>query len=231
MLRLVGYFALVFLVLFVLREVPVLGDLFRIPFLGFIVASVLVSAAISWFAMRTVDGGRQRAMVGRLGTVDTPHNQGKLGSFVLAQGRARKAIPHLEKAVLGEPESAEWNYRLGMAYLATRRHSDAVKPLETATRLAPEHAYGAPWLRLSEARLCSGDGEGAVEAVTHFERERGASPESSYRRGLAMRKIGRGNDAKAAFDEVARLAEQSARFQKSGHRKYVFLAALKKLVP
>lgn len=231
MLRLVGYFALVFVVLYVLRGVPFLGDLFRIPFLGFIVASVLVSAAISWFAVRTVDGSRQRVMVSRLGAVDTPHNQGKLGSFVLAQGRARKAIPHLEKAVLGEPDSPEWNYRLGSAYLATRRHGEAARALETATRLAPEHAYGAPWLRLAEARLAIDDAEASLDAVAHFERERGATPESSYRRGLALRKLGRGTEAKTAFDEVARLAAQSARFQKSGHRKYVFLASFRKLVP
>ena len=35
MMRLLGYFALVFGVLFVLSQVPVVGALFRIPFLGF----------------------------------------------------------------------------------------------------------------------------------------------------------------------------------------------------
>lgn len=231
MMRLVGYFALVFAVLYVLSQVPFVGGLFRIPFLGFMIAAALVSAGISWFTVRTVDTRRARAMVSRLGAVDTPHNQGKLGSFVLAQGRARKAIPHLERAVQGEPESAEWNYRLGSAYLGARRPADAVRVLESAVRIAPDHAFGAAWLRLSEAHLASGSAERALDAVGRFESDRGATPESAYRRGLALRRLGRGSDARAAFTEVGKLAAQSARFQKSEQRSIVLRASLRRLLP
>ncbi len=227
-MRLVGYFALVFAVLFVLREVPVLGDLFRIPFLGFIVASALVSAGVSWFTVHAVDGRRARAMVSRMGAVDTPHNQGKLGSFVLAQGRPRKAIPHLERAVAGEADSAEWNYRLGCAYLAVGRKSDAAAMLQNSTRLAPAHAFGAPWLRLSEALLGTGAAEGALAAIGHFEREHGPSPESAYRRGLALGALGRREQAKAAFAEVGELGARAARFQKSGQRSFLLMASVRK---
>jgi hypothetical protein len=231
MMRLVGYFALVFGALYVFSRVPVVGELFRIPFLGFMVASALVSAGISWSAVRAVDSRRARAMVSRLGAVDTPHNQGKLGSFVLAQGRARKAIVHLERAVAGEASSPEWNYRLGSAYLDAGRASEAVTALENAVRLAPDHAFGTPWLRLSQALLARGLGDRALEAVRHFESDHGPTPESAYRRGLALARLGRGREAKDAFAEVSRLAAQSARFQKSSQRSFVLRASLRRILP
>lgn len=230
MLRLVGYFALVFVALYVFRHIPVLGELFRIPLLGFIVAAALVSAGISWYAVHALDARRARAMVSRLGAVDTPHNQGKLGSFVLAQGRPRKAIPHLERAVAGEGESAEWNYRLGCAYLAGRRPAEAARVLEASTRIDPDHAFGAAQLRLSEAHLRAGAADRALQAVQRFEDERGANPESAYRRGNALLRLGRKAEARAAFTEVARLAADSARFQRAQQRSYTLLAFLRRLL-
>ena len=38
-----------------------------------------------------------------LGAVESAHNQGKLGSLLLARGRAKKALEPLEKAAAGEP--------------------------------------------------------------------------------------------------------------------------------
>lgn len=231
MLRLVGYFALVFVALYVLRHVPVVGELFRIPLLGFIVAAALVSAGISWYGVRALDARSARAMVSRLGAVDTPHNQGKLGAFVLSQGRARKAIPHLERAVAGEAGSAEWNYRLGCAYLASRRPAEAARVLEDCTRIDPDHAFGAAQVRLSEAHLRAGAADRALAAIQRFEDERGANPESAYHRGQALARLGRKPEARAAFTEVGHLAAHSARFQRAQQRSYTLRAGLRRLLP
>ncbi|MBL8858180.1 MAG: tetratricopeptide repeat protein [Planctomycetes bacterium] len=231
MLRLVGYFALVFGALYVLRSIPVVGDLFRIPFLGFIVAAALVSAALSWFGVRAVDRRRTKAMLSRIGAVETPHNQGKLGSFLLAQGRARAALPHLERAVQGEGESAEWNYRLGMAYLQAKRAREAIGVLETAARIDEGHAYGSVLLRLSEAHLAAGSAESALETLARFERNHGPSPESALRRGLALKQLGDRPAARRAFAEVSQLASRAAKFQKSGQRGFVLRAFFMRVLP
>ena len=230
-MRIVGYFLLVFVVLYVLRHVPGLGELFRIPFLGFIIASALVSFAISWSTVRAVDRRRARVLERELrGTVETPHNQGKLGSLLLAQGRASKAVPHLERASAGEPNLAEWHYRLGTAYLHSRRPADAVRSLERAATLDEEHAYGSVLLRLAQAQRAAGDPQASLATLQRFERNHGPNPESAFRRGLALKALGRRSEAMTALSEVSRLAAQAARFQKSQQRGYVVRALLARVV-
>jgi Flp pilus assembly protein TadD len=229
-MRVVGYFILVFVVLYVLRHVPGIGELFRIPFLGFIIASALVSLAISWSTVRAMDSRRARVLESHLrGTVETPHNQGKLGTLLLAQGRARKSIPHLERAVAGEPEIAEWSYRLGTAFLRARRHGDAVTALSRAAELDEEHAYGSVLLRLAQAQRAAGDGEGSLTTLQRFERNHGPNPESAFRRGLALKTLGRKVEARAAFSEVSKLAAHAARFQRKEQRGFVVRALLERM--
>jgi tetratricopeptide (TPR) repeat protein len=226
-MRLIGYFALVFLVLYLLRHVPGIGGIFRVPFLGFIVASALVSLVISWSTVRAMDGRRARVLERELrGTVETPHNQGKLGSLLLAQGRASKAIVHLERAVAGEPDSAEWRYRLGSAYVRARRAGDAVPVLERAAAIDEEHAYGMVLLRLAQAQRSAGDAQASLATLERFERNHGPNPESAYRRGLALKSLGRREEARAALAEVSRLAAHAARFQKGRQRGFVVRALL-----
>jgi Flp pilus assembly protein TadD len=226
-MRLLGYFALVFAVLFVLAHVPIIGGLFRIPFVGFIIASGIVSLVVSWTTVRAMDRRRSRVLERNLrGSVETPHNQGKLGSLLLAQGRAARAIPHLERAAAGEPEIAEWSYRLGTAYARARRPADAVRALGHAASLDEEHAYGAVLLRLAQAQLASGDAQASLATLERFERNHGPNPESAYRRGLALKVLGRRDEAHAALSEVSRLAAQSAHFQKSAQRGFVVRALL-----
>ena len=229
MLRLLGYFALVFLTVFVLRYIPWIGGLFRIPFLGFMLAAAIVSIGLAKVGTLAVDSRRAKNLERSLGAVETPHNQGKLGCLLLSQGRARKALPLLERAVAGDSGAGEWSYRLGLAYLAVNRAPDAARTLERAAEIDEERAYGAVLLRLSEARLAAGEAAGALDAVARFERNHGHNPESAYRRGLALRSLGKPAEAKSAFSEVARLAAQSARFQKSAQRAYVFRAWLQGL--
>lgn len=211
MLRLAGYVLLVFAVIFVLRHVPGLGFLFAIPFLNFFLAAAIVSAAIGWWTSRTVDSRRVRTLEREFGAVDTPHNQGKLGVMILARGRPRRAIPHLARAASGEPDRAEWHYRLGAARLAAGEANTAVLDLERAVQVDPEHAFGAPRLRLAEARLAVRAAAGSLAAAEDFERHYGPTPESAYRRGLALRALGRSGEARAAFTNVADLARSTSR--------------------
>jgi tetratricopeptide (TPR) repeat protein len=230
MFRLVGFFILVFVVLNVLREVlapvPILGAVLGVPLLGFWIVALGLSWVLSRFASNAVDRSRQRSLVRTLGAVETPHNQGKLGSLLIQQGRYKRALKPLQDAVRGEPSVAEWHYRLGQAKLKSKDLNGASQALLSALAIDEEYAYGAALMQLAEAELLAGREESSLQRLEQFERNHGPSPESAYRRGKAHRKAGRKDAAQSAFDEVAELARTQAKYQKKQGGAWVFRAQL-----
>ncbi len=228
--RLLGFFAIVLVTMWILSGIPVLGAVFRIPFVGFWLSAILVSAGMSKLAADLIDRRRVRALERELGAVETPHNRGKLGTLLLTQRRYRRAIAPLEQALEGEPESAEWAYRLGCALGGAGRHAEAARALERGAELNEEHAYGRILLRLAEAQQATGDHDAALAAVERFERNHGESPESAYRRGVALKGLGRAADARTALAEVSSLAQRAAKYQKKGASAWVLRAFVARVV-
>jgi tetratricopeptide (TPR) repeat protein len=233
MARLAGFFILVLVVLHVLRsllhDVPVIGAVLGVPFVGFFLVAMLVSWAASKWAVWVVDRRKARALVRQIGAVDMPHNRGKLGSLLVAQGRFRQALPNLEEAAAGEPDVAEWHYRLGLAQLGLRRYDEALASFDAALVIDEEYAYGAAMMRSAEALTRQGNREDALTRLETFERNHGPSPESAYRRGVALKGLGRRDEARAAFDEVESLAAQAARYQKRAVGGWAWRARLARL--
>jgi hypothetical protein len=195
-------------------------------FWGFWLTALLVGAVGSWLVNRWDQERRLRARMRDLGAVESPHNQGKLGSLYLAYGRARSAIAPLERAVAGEPDSPEWRWRLGQALLATGEAERAAAELERCAALAPMHAYGDVQLRLAQARLVAGQRERALEPLAVFEREQGPSPESAFLRGRVLAALGRRDEARASYAQVGVLVERGAQFQRGRHRGLAWRARL-----
>lgn len=226
MLRLIGFFILVFVLMGVLQHVPILGGVFRVPFLGFWVTAIILSAVLSRLAVRTIDRRRFKNFKHQLGAVEMPHNLGKLGMLLLKQGQYRQAISQLEQACAGEPESAEWNYGLGCALLGARRPQDAIALLERAAKLEEEYAYGNVQLRLAEALTKASDLEQALVVLDRFERNHGPKPESVYRRGSVLRALGRNSEARTCFREVSDIARQATSYQRRSSRVWTWRAFL-----
>ena len=222
MLRLALYFVVTFVVLGLLRHVPFVGAIFRIPLLGFWGAAILVALGASKLAAWGVASARLRRQRIELGHVDTPRNNGKLGALLLTAGRARAAITPLERAVQGEPDSLEWRYKLGVARLQSGSAAGAVSDLEQVAARSEEYAYGGVQLALADAHQRTGAHADALAAVERFERNHGPSPESAYRRGLALRALARRDEARRAFAEVGRLASRAGGLQKDGARTWAF---------
>lgn len=223
-----GFFVLVLVSLQFLRHIPIIGVLFRGLF-GFWIGAILISWLLTYVSGVLLRRRRLTVRMRELGNVESAHNQGKLGSLMLAHGQARRAVTHLENAAVGEPESAEWHYRLGCALLAAGRPEQAIGPLTRAHDINEEHAYGAVQLRLGEALLKAGKGEAALEAFERFERNHGPSPESCYRRGTTLRALGRKQEAKQTFSRVQDLAAKAATYQRGSNRGWVLRATLAKL--
>lgn len=229
MLRLVGFFLLAYVALRVLQAMPFVGPFFRNVFAFWIVCLGL-GLALTRLSQVAVQRRRQGAVMRELQAVDSPYNRGKLGALLLSQSRPAAAVPHLEQALAGDPESLEWGFRLGCALLAADRAADAVERLRAVAERDEEYAYGAVQLRLAEALTRSGRPDGALEALDRFDRNHGESPESAFRRGAALRASGARDPARAAFSRVPVLARNAAGFQRGQNRAWVWRAFLARLV-
>ena len=212
MARLLIFFVCVFVLTGFLAQLPLVGALFRIPFLGFWFTALLVSAVAAKLGAEAVDAGARRRLQRSLGAVDTPHHKGKLGALLLSQGKAGRALPLLEAAVEGDPSSLELRYRLGEARLRAGADPAAARDaLDSVLREDEEYAYGGAMLRSAEAARGAGDVAGALERVARFERNHGASPESAFLRARLLREGGDPAGARVALGEVVPLAVSSGR--------------------
>ena len=228
--RLIGFFVLAWLLAGLLGQLPVVGPYIqRTGCLGIWVAAMLLSWGVGRWGNFAFQARRDASAVKQALAVDTPTGHGKVGSLFLAQGRARKALPHLENAAEGEPEIAEWHYRLGLARLALGLHAEAHSALQACLELDGEHGYGGARMRMAEVFAQGGHHESALKALEIYERNHGPGPESAYRRGLSLRKLGQKDEAKRAFEEVPKLAQELARYQKQASTQWVLKARLASL--
>ena len=227
MLRLIGFIVVAIVLTRVLGHVPLIGGFFRgTGLFGIWITAILLSLGMTHYGKRAIVARRDRAQLQALEAVDNPHNHGKAGALLLAQGRPSRAIPHLEQAVAGDPDSPEWRYRLGCALASARRHDQAALHLARCVEIDEEYAFGAAQMRLAAALFAAGNHGAAVAALDVVDRNHGPSPESAYRRGLALKALGQRDEARASLREVSRLAASAVRFQKRSANAWVFRAWL-----
>jgi tetratricopeptide (TPR) repeat protein len=227
MARFAGFAGVVLVVFLVLRALPLVGGS---SFLSLWLAVILASVVLARLGNIALTSARMRSEVRRLGAVDSPHNRGKLGSLYLARGRARAALPHLEAARAGEPDSCEWGYRLGLALFDVGRFDEAAAALRSVVVRDEEYAYGAAQLRLAEALRRAGDASGALAALDAFQKNHGDSPQSAFRRGQVLRALGCADESRQAFARVGELAAAAPRYQRRGAHGWALRAWLARLV-
>jgi len=221
-----GFFAVVFFALIVLRQLPFVGGVFRIPFVGFYLAAVVVSLVSARLGTRLVDRRRLHKSVRSLGEVDTPHNRGKLGALFAGQGKHKEALGHLEAAWEQEEGVPEWAYRVGRSRLSLGDPAGAAAALKRAVELDEEHGYGEALRRLAEALTQGGEPSEALTRLDRHDVIYGETPESAYLRGRAHQGLGDREAAKAAFAKAPKLVPDVAKYQREGARTWAMRARL-----
>jgi len=230
-LRLIVFFVVAAVLAAVLGHLPLIGPLFaHSGLIGILISAALLSAVVSRFGERMLSSRKLRGELRALGAVGNAHTHGKMGALYLARGRPRAALEHLEDAAQGEPQVAEWQYRLGLARLGVRQLEPALAAFERCVALEEEHAYGAAQMRRAECLQRLGRQEEALDALRAHEANHGPSPEGAFRRGRALRALGRKREARAAFAEVAELARRAARYQRRSAGLWALRAGLARFV-
>ena len=108
-------------------------------------------------------------------------------------------------------ESFEVHYYLGRALIAQRRHADAGRHFDEATRRVPAHADA--WQEAAECRIRAGDAAGALQRLRSGQ---AASPgDAGLRRREArlLRELGRREEARRAYEAALPLAPRDARLR------------------
>lgn len=206
-MRLLPWLALTAGIYILASWIPGLRGLTRVPFLGFLLASMLSAFLLNRWQGWSQDRRRTAAQVRDLGQVDTPGNQGKLGTLLLGKGKPGEALEPLRRAAEGEPARLEWRYRLGCCELELGRPTQAIEWLEDVVAREEEHGFGAALMRLAEALAAAGRHGEALERLERFEHNHGANPESAYRRGQALLELSDRERAKRALAECSELYE------------------------
>jgi tetratricopeptide (TPR) repeat protein len=81
------------------------------------------------------------------------------GLALFNQGNFREAIPHFRRATTENPQFAEAYLYLGRSHLSMRRWREAIQPLRTAHRLAPEETRHEAFTLLLDAVLGAAFGD------------------------------------------------------------------------
>ncbi len=214
---------------FVLRHVPVIGGLFR-GLLGFYLLLVLFAAAAAIVGRVLVRRRRLAEQVRVLSLVETPHNQAKLGTLLLGEGRPRAALAPLEYAHSKEPRNPEWGVALGDVYRALGRHREALERYDAVLAFAPEHGFGGLLARRAAALESIGDVDGALETLRSLEAAHGAAPESAARIGMLLRRTNHKDEAREHFRRAIQLAQSAPIYVRRKQRRWILRARWHSLV-
>lgn len=131
--------------------------------------------------------------------LDQPSGQMQAGQFWFSRGNHSKAIEHMEKAILWDPNSPPFHHDLAMIYSVTGQTRVAIEKMRDAIRLAPKHAEYHYELGLALAE--TGDLKAVVTALEEAVRLDPSLARAWYNLGLAKNSL---NDSEGAMTALLR---------------------------
>ena len=120
-----------------------------------------------------------------------------LGRFYLALDRPEEALPHLKRAVQGDPAKADYHFWLGVAYWAVRDFDLERRSYLQALAENPKHLPSR--LYLAHNYLDSGKWQEALKNYDLLLRREPYNPEALYNRALAFKELHRPHEEALAW--------------------------------
>jgi tetratricopeptide (TPR) repeat protein len=120
-----------------------------------------------------------------------------LGRFHLALERPEEALPHLKRAVQGDPAKADYHFWLGVAYWAIRDFDLERNSYLQALAKDPKHVPAR--LYLAHNFLDSGEWQEALDNYDLLLRREPYNPEALYNRALALMELHRPKEEARAW--------------------------------
>jgi tetratricopeptide (TPR) repeat protein len=142
---------------------------------------------------------------------DAPKPSSALREQGLRRLRARElaqAVDLLSRAAAQDPDDAQTQFSLGVALQGTRRHAEALAPLEWAQKSLPKDPL--PFLHASLSLLALGKAEAALEAAREACARAPQLPQAHSAHGQALMAVDEPARAEQAFATALRYAPQWA---------------------
>jgi tetratricopeptide (TPR) repeat protein len=131
--------------------------------------------------------------------LDQPSGQMQAGQFWFARGNHAKAIEHMEKAILWDPNSPPFHHDLAMLHSVTGQTKLAIQKMRDAIRVAPKHAEYHYELGLALAE--TGDIQAVIASLEEAVRLDPLLARAWYNLGLAKNSL---NDPEGAMTALLR---------------------------
>ena len=160
----------------------------------------------------------------------SPHDTSvklELARYYIEKKRYGQALQLLEQALPVMEKSPEVHYETGLCLLKLGRLEQGEAHMATALRLNERVRYGEPYIRLAEA-LSRTDADKALAYLHKFGDIQSSSCEGYYRQGQLYERLGRSDDAAAAYRECVHVYRQLPKYKRKSERRWYLLALLKR---
>ncbi len=131
----------------------------------------------------------------------------QLGLIYQQRRNYAEAIPRFERAIEIDPSDADPHYQLGRIFLEQKRYVEARRCFAAAAAVKDKHSSSDVWRELGAVDLELGDTEQALAELEKFVDRRGYDPEGLYLLGVALKKSGRNQEARGAFERCVEAVE------------------------
>jgi len=118
-----------------------------------------------------------------------------LGLIYQQRGQLGEAKERFARAIEIDPDETDAHYQLGRIAREQGRLADAITHFEAVVQRDPEHSQNEVWREIGRTYFEAGQLEDARAAFERFLTKRPSDAEGHYRYGLALKRLGRGDDA------------------------------------
>lgn len=126
----------------------------------------------------------------------------QLGLIYVQRRQYELAAERFRKAIEVDPDEAEAHYQLARIERHQGKYAEAVEHCRAAVRIDDKHSSSEVWREMGASMFLAGDAKGALAALDKYCERHEYDPEGAIWRGRALAQLGRGEEARPAFQQA-----------------------------